>query len=79
MILVSWDRKGKWMEKKEDATWHLHVYDDHNNGSSCVGMMSRECNKGNDYKWGHDGNAFIRRSKMIKTKETNTHHKSAQP
>ena len=57
----------------------MHVYDDHNNGSSCVGMMSREGNKGNDYKWGHDGNAFIRRTKMIKTKETNTHHKSAQP
>lgn len=68
------------MEKKKKMPHGImHVYDDHNNGPSCVGMMSRECNKGNDYKWGHDGNAFIRRTRMIKTKEPNTHHKSAQP
>ena len=39
-------------------------------------IKERECIKGNDYEWGHDGNASFRRYKWLKTK---MQHRTAQP
>lgn len=76
MILKGW---GKRHTVDDDQTWgiYVHDHDDHVDGGM-VWVSEREY-KGNDYKWGHDGNASVRRNKWKKPQENIAHHKTAQP